>query len=100
MQEEKAKKLLALEKHREEEAAKEALLTASMNDNKKRLLTDLAEQEAMREQEVKNLQQLKDKERESLFGSLASGKEPVLSLSQRSPLSSPRPFSSFVPWGR
>ena len=73
-QEEKAKKLLALEKHREEEAAKEAILTASMADNKKKLLTDLAEQEALREEQVKNLQHLKDMERESLFGSLAKGK--------------------------
>ena len=73
-QEEKAKNLLAMERAREEGAAKEALLTASMANNKKHLLTDLAQEEAAREAQVKSLQQLKDREREGLFESLAQGK--------------------------
>jgi hypothetical protein len=73
-QERKTQKLVAMESHREEEAAKEAILTANMADNKKKLLTHIANAEAIREEEVKNLQQLKDKEREILFGSLAKGK--------------------------
>ena len=73
-QEEKAKNLLAMERAREEGAAKEALLTASMANNKQKLLTDLAQEEAAREAQVKSLQQLKDREREGLFESLAQGK--------------------------
>ena len=46
----------------------------SMQNNKKKLLTDLAEEEAKREKQVMDIQKLKDKERETLFSSLASGK--------------------------
>lgn len=67
------KEMLAMEKAREEEAAKEAALAASVQDNKRKLLTDLAAEEAKREEQVKDLQKLKDKEREALFSSLASG---------------------------
>ena len=63
-----------MERAREEEAAKEALLTASMANNKQKLLTDLAQEEAAREAQVRGLQQLKDREREGLFESLAQGK--------------------------
>ena len=73
-QDQKTKNLLAMERAREEEAAKEALLTASMANNKQKLLTDLAEEEAAREAQVRGLQQLKDREREGLFESLAQGK--------------------------
>ena len=62
-----------MERAREEEAAKEALLTASMASNKRQLLTVMAEEEAAREAQVKSLQQLKDREREGLFESLAQG---------------------------
>ena len=62
-----------MERAREEEAAKEALLTASMASNKRQLLTAMAEEEAAREAQVKSLQQLKDREREGLFESLAQG---------------------------
>ena len=73
-QEVKTKSLLAMERAREEGAAKEALLTASMANNKQKLLTDLAQEEAAREEQVRGLQQLKDREREGLFESLAQGK--------------------------
>ena len=63
-----------MERAREEGAAKEALLTASMANNKQKLLTDLAQEEAAREEQVRGLQQLKDREREGLFESLAQGK--------------------------
>ena len=63
-----------MEEAAKEEAAKEALLSASMAKNKQKLLTDLAQEEAAREAQVKSLQQLKDREREGLFESLAQGK--------------------------
>ena len=68
------KDMLAMQKHQEEEQAKEAALAANAQDNKKRLLTDLAKEEAQREEQVKKLQQMKEKEKETLIASLGSGK--------------------------
>lgn len=59
---------------RKEDEAKEAVLAANLQNNKKKLLTDLAAREAENEEAVKRLQHMKDKEREVLFGSLSSGK--------------------------
>ncbi len=64
------KEMLAMQKHQEEEQAKEAALAANAQNNKKRLLTDLAAEEARQEEQVKRLQQLKEKEKESLIASL------------------------------
>ena len=64
----------AMEAARKEGEAKEAVLAANLQNNKKKLLTDLAAQEAKNEEAVKRLQHMKDKERESLFSSLSSGK--------------------------
>ena len=69
------KNMLAMQKDLEENAAKEAQLAASMQDNKKKLLTDLAAEEAKREAAVKNLQALKEKEKQALVGSLWNGTE-------------------------
>ena len=44
-----------------------------MQDSKKKLLNDLAEDVAKRDAAVKNLQEMKDKEKEGLIESLAGG---------------------------
>lgn len=71
------KDMLAMQKELEENQAKEAELAAHMHSNKQKLLTDLAMEEAKREEAVKKLQQMKDKEKETLIHSLYSGKHNV-----------------------
>ena len=67
-----------MQKELEENQAKEAELAASLQNNKKKLLNDLANEEAKRDEAVKNLQALKEKEKGVLMDSLQSGK-PLLS---------------------
>ena len=62
-----------MERERAEQEKKEAALAASMQDSKKKLLNDLAEDVAKRDAAVKNLQEMKDKEKEGLIESLAGG---------------------------
>ena len=59
---------------RVEREGEEAALAATMHSSKKKLLNDLAEDEAKREADVKKLQQLRDEEKKTLFTSLSSGK--------------------------
>ncbi|TRY63249.1 hypothetical protein TCAL_05773 [Tigriopus californicus] len=70
--EDKIKEMLAMEKAREESQQKEAVLAANVQIGKKKLLTDLAAEESKREEAVKKMQQLRDKEKVALVGSLAS----------------------------
>ena len=62
-----------LEKERAENEAREAALAASMQDSKKKLLDDLAKEDAKREAAVKDIQKLKDKEKAELMNNLHSG---------------------------
>ena len=66
--------MAAMQKELEESQAKEAELAVSMQNNKKKLLNDLANEEAKRDEAVKNLQALKEKEKGALMDSLHSGK--------------------------
>jgi len=66
------KEMLAMQKNLEETQAKELALAKSMEDNKKKLLTDLAEEEAKREEAVRKLQEMKEREKETLVTSLYS----------------------------
>ena len=68
------KDMLLMQKDLEDSQAKEAALAASMQSNKKKLLDDLANEEAKRDEAVKNLQAMKEKEKESLVNSLFKGK--------------------------
>ena len=70
-----------MERERQEWEKDEAAMAASMQNNKKKLLNDLAEEEAKREDAVRNLQQMKDKEKEGLITSLSNGK--TFTTSQR-----------------
>lgn len=76
------KEMLAMQKEMEDSQAKEAQLAAHMQDNKKRLLTDLAKEEARRDEAVKRLQVMKEKEKEQLIDSLYSGKLELQSFSE------------------
>jgi len=67
------KEMLAMQKNLEENQAKEMALAKSMEDNKKKLLTDLAAEEARREEAVRKLQDVKEKEKETLVNSLYNG---------------------------
>ncbi len=69
------KEMLAMQRDLEENQAKELALAANVQNNKMKLLTDLAAEEAKREEAVKKVQQMKEKEKESLMNSLHSGKE-------------------------
>ena len=62
-----------LEKERAEAEAREAVLAASVQDSKKKLLDDLAKEDAKREAAVKDIQKLKDMEKSELLNSLHSG---------------------------
>ena len=64
-----------MERMRVEREGEEAALAATMHSSKKKLLNDLAEDEAKREADVKKLQQLRDEEKKTLFTSLSSGKK-------------------------
>ena len=63
-----------MERERLEREKDEAALAASMQNSKMKLLNDLAEETAQREAAVRNLQHIKDKEKENLFTALSSGK--------------------------
>lgn len=80
------KGMAAMQKVLEENQAKEAELAANMQNNKKKLLDDLANEEARRDEAVKTLQALKEKEKETLIDSLYSGmcdqKSPLIPLLQ------------------
>ena len=67
------KEMAIMEKERIEAEAREAAMHASMKDNKKKLLDDLAKEDAKREAAVKDIQKLKDIEKADLMGSLHSG---------------------------
>ncbi len=49
-------------------------MAASMQNSKKKLLNDLAAEEAKREDAVRQLQQMKEEEQKILITSLSSGK--------------------------
>ena len=68
------KDMILLEKEREETQAKEALLAVSMQEDKKKLLDDLAKENAKIDAAVKDLQKLKDQEKSELLSSLHGGK--------------------------
>ena len=63
-----------MERERLEREKEEAAIAASMQSRQKKLLNDLAEEEAKREDAVRSLQQMKDKEKEGLITSLSNGK--------------------------
>ena len=63
-----------MERMRIEREKEEAAIADTMLTTKKKLLNDLAEDEAKREADVKKLQQLRDEEKKTLFTSLSSGK--------------------------
>ena len=67
--------MMILEKEREETQAREALLAVSMQDDKRKLLDDLAKENAKIEAAVKDLQKLKDQEKSELLTSLHGGKK-------------------------
>lgn len=69
-----------MERAREESQQKEAVLAANVQIGKKKLLTDLAAEESKREEAVKKMQQLRDKEKIALVGSLASGNITIYQL--------------------
>lgn len=62
----------AMERERETREKEEAALASNVKESKKRLLNDLAKEEAQREDAVKKLQQLKDKEKQLLVTSLSN----------------------------
>ena len=64
----------AFDRERLEREKGEAALAASMQNSKRKLLNDLAEEEAKRDAGLRDLQQMKDKEKEVLVSSLSSGK--------------------------
>ena len=72
------KEMALMEKERAEAEAREAAVAASMKDNKKKLLDDLAKEDAAREAAVKDIQKLKDKEKAELMGSLHNGNPPLI----------------------
>ena len=53
-----------MERERMAREKEEAAMAASMQNRQKKLLNDLAEEEAKREDAVRSLQQMKDKEKE------------------------------------
>ena len=63
-----------LEKEREETRAKEVILAASMQQDKQKLLDDLAKEDAKIDAQVKDLQKMKDQEKSQLLSSLHNGK--------------------------
>ena len=62
-----------MERERMAREKEEAAMAASMQNRQKKLLNDLAEEEAKREDAVRSLQQMKDKEKEGLITSLSNG---------------------------
>lgn len=68
----KRKEIEAMERMRIEREKEEAAIADTMLNTKKKLLNDLAEDEAKREADVKKLQQLRDEEKKTLFTSLSS----------------------------
>jgi len=68
----KRKEIEAMERTRIEREKEEAAIADTMHNTKKKLLNDLAEDEAKREADVKKLQQLRDEEKKTLFTSLSS----------------------------
>lgn len=65
--------MMLLEKEREESQAKEAALAAMVMEEKRKLLDDLAKEDAKIQNAVKDLQRMKDKERCELLSSLHNG---------------------------
>ena len=72
------KEMMILEKEREETAQKEAQLAASMQQDKRKLLDDLAKEGAKIEAAVKDLQKMRDQEKASLLSTLHDGKNALL----------------------
>ena len=62
-----------MERERAEREKEEAAIAANMHNTKQKLLNDLAEDEAKREEAVKKMQQMKDEEQKVLFSSLSNG---------------------------
>ena len=68
------REMKALEAERLEAAAKEAKLSESMMNNKRRLLENMADEGARMELEVRKLQDSRDKQKSLLIDSLSNGK--------------------------
>ena len=67
------REMKALEAERLEAAAKEAKLSESMMNNKRRLLENMADEGARMELEVRKLQDSRDKQKSLLIDSLSNG---------------------------
>ena len=69
------KEMAAMQRLQQENQARELELAANVMNEKKKLLTDLAKEEKQREEEVRRLQENKEKEKEALMTSLYSGED-------------------------
>ena len=78
------REMKALEAERLEAAAKEAKLSESMMNNKRRLLENMADEGARMELEVRKLQDSRDKQKSLLIDSLSNG-EAILNFPARIP---------------
>ena len=62
-----------MERDRGEREKEEAAVAASMQNSKKKLLNDLAQESAQQEAAVRELQDIKDKEKGNLISCLSNG---------------------------
>ena len=62
-----------MERERGEREKEEAAIAASMQNSKKKLLNDLAQESAQQEAAVRELQDIKDKEKGNLISCLSNG---------------------------
>ena len=69
------KEMAAMQRLQQENQARELELAANVMNEKKKLLTDLAKEEKQRDEEVRRLQENKEKEKEALMTSLYSGED-------------------------
>ena len=75
-----------MERERMAREKEEAAMAAPMQNRQKKLLNDLAEEEAKREDAVRSLQQMKDKEKEGLITSLSNGTYYIVLLKEEEKL--------------
>jgi E3 ubiquitin-protein ligase LRSAM1 len=68
----KKKEIEAMERERGEREKEEAAIAASMQNSKKKLLNDLAQESAQQEAAVRELQDIKDKEKGNLISCLSN----------------------------
>ena len=62
-----------MERERGERENQEAAIAASMQNSKKKLLNDLAQETAQQEAAVRELQEMRDKEKGNLISCLSNG---------------------------